>query len=170
MADDRKPQKPRVDSPSSVAAAVLAAGRIVRTPSGFELDAEETAIFAEIVAEIPKVELSDHQVRVAAMLARTIWLYERDVALLTEEGNLVPDRHGIPMLNPRVKAVQQFATQVLSYRRSLGLTSRALAGGDSRRVAISRAHNLASEHLLDNDDEDDLLARPPSHVDPDRAH
>jgi len=43
----------------------------------------------------------------------------------------------------------------------MGLTTCALAAGESRRLAIRRAHDFASEPLLD-DVEDDLLARAPA--------
>ncbi len=168
MSDKKKPQRPRVDSPSSVAAAVIASGRVIRPPSDTDLDAAETALFAEIISEIPKVDLSDHQVRIATMLARAMRMHDLDAEALAVEGNVIPDRHGVPMLNPRARAVQLGNNTVLSLRRTLGLTARALAGGDSRRVAIRRAHNLASEHLLDDMDDEDLLARPPA--DPDRVH
>ncbi|WP_326525522.1 hypothetical protein [Sphingomonas sp.] len=162
MSDKKKPQRPRVDSPSSVSSAILASGRIVRPPAGMKLTAAETAVFAEVVAEIPKVDLSDHQIRLAGMLAREIHSQTVESQTLAREGKVIADRHGVPMQNPRTKVVQQCTASVLSLRRTLGLTARALAGGDSRRVAIRRAHHLASEHMLDNMDDDDLLARPPA--------
>lgn len=167
MSDKKKPQRPRVDSPASVSAAIVAAGKIVRPPATMKLTAPETAVFAEVISEIPKVDLSDHQVRLAAMLAREMNSADVEAQTLAREGKVIEDRHGSPVANPRVKVVQQCTATVLSLRRTLGLTARALAGGDSRRVAIRRAHNLASEHMLDDMD-DDLLARPPA--DPRRDH
>lgn len=170
MSDKKKPQRTRVDSPSSVTAAIIASGRVVRPPKDMKLNAGETAAFAEVIAEIPKVDLSDHQIRLAAMLAREMHSADVEAQTLTHEGKIIPDRHGIPMTNPRVKVVQLSTSTVLSLRRTLGLTARALAGGDSRRVAIRRAHNLASEHLLDDSDDEGLLARPPANFDPDQVH
>lgn len=170
MPDKKKPQRPRADSAASVSAAIIASGKIVRPPADMELSAPETAVFAEVIAEIPKVDLSDHQIRLAAMLAREMHSHTTETRTLRDEGKVIEDRHGSPVANPRVKIVQQCAATVLSMRRTLGLTARALAGGDSRRVAIRRAHNLASEHMLD-DVEDDLLARAPADLDtPRRDH
>lgn len=171
MSDKRKPQRPRVDSPASVSAAIVASGRIVRPPNDLKLTAAETAVFAEVISEIPKVDLSDHQIRLAAMLAREMHSANVEAQTLAREGKVIEDRHGSPVANPRVKIVQQCTATVLSLRRTLGLTARALAGGDSRRVAIRRAHNLASEQMLDDVDEDNLLARPPTDPDnPRRDH
>ncbi len=170
MPEKKKPQRPRADSAASVSAAIIASGKIVRPPADMELSAPETAVFAEIIAEIPKVDLSDHQIRLAAMLAREMHSHTTETRTLRDEGKVIEDRHGSPVANPRVKIVQQCAATVLSMRRTLGLTARALAGGDSRRVAIRRAHNLASEHMLDDVD-DDLLNRPPAeHDTPRRDH
>lgn len=170
MSDD-KPRRARADSTESITAALLASSRNVQPPADMPLNDGEAQVFAEIVAEIPKVDITSHQIRIAAMLARTVRMHEIDTALLAEEGNIIPDRHGVPMVNPRAKVVQQFASQVLSFRRTLGLTARSLAGGDSRRVAISRAHNLASEHLRDDlDDDEELFARPPADFNPKQAH
>lgn len=170
MPDKKKPQRQRADSAASVSAAIIASGKIVRPPADMELSAPETAVFAEVIAEIPKVDLSDHQIRLAAMLAREMHSHTTETRTLRNEGKVIEDRHGSPVANPRVKIVQQCAATVLSMRRTLGLTARALAGGDSRRVAIRRAHNLASEHMLD-DVEDDLLARAPADLDtPRRDH
>ncbi len=170
MPDKKKPQRPRADSAASVSAAIIAAGKIVRPPAGMKLSAPETAVFAEVISEIPKVDLSDHQVRLAAMLAREMHSADLEARTLVREGKIIEDRHGSPVANPRVKVVQQGTSTVLSLRRTLGLTARSLAGGDSRRVAIRRAHNLASEHMLDDVD-DDLLNRPPvDHDTPRRDH
>lgn len=171
MPDKKKPQRPRADSPASVTAAIIAAGKIVRPPVGMKLDAAETAVFAEVIGEIPKVDLSDHQIRIAAMLARAMHSADVEAQTLAREGKVIENRHGEAVANPRAKAVQESMSTVLSLRRTLGLTARALAGGDSRRVAIRRAHNLASEHMLDDMDDDDLLARPPADFDnPRRDH
>ena len=161
MTDTKKPRRPRVDSASGITAAILASGRKISLPSGIALDEKERTIFAEIIEEFPKVEVTEHQVRMAALLAATMASAEREIIALESEGSVLTNSHGNAVLNPRVRSVQQYIASTLSYRRSLGLTARALNGGDSRNVAIRRRHNLANETILDDIDEDGLLARPP---------
>ena len=161
MTETKKPRRSRVDSATSITAAILAAGRSIKLPSGIALDHKERVIFAEIIEEFPKIEVTEHQVRIAALLATAMAAAEREMDALDGEGSVLINSHGNAVLNPRVRSVQQYISSTLSYRRLLGLTARALNGGDSRNVAIRRRHNLANETILDDIDEDGLLARPP---------
>ena len=170
MANDKKPPKPRIDSLSSIAEAVLASGKVIRPPSDVKLNPQERVIFAELCSEFSKSEISAHKIRLLAMLSQLMHSRDREHTTLQAEGSVVENSHGNPITNPRTRVVTSLDASILSLRRSLGIHARDLAGGDNRRVGLRRAHHKAYEAMLDGDD-DDLLARPPADLDnPRRDH
>lgn len=156
MTSDRRQ---RVDSAPAIIAAIGAAGRTFALPSGIIMDDEEAAIFDEVMDEFPKVEMTEHRARICAMLAKALAIAARSQAAISREGSVITNRRGNRVLNPHVRVAAKAISTVLAYRRSLGITARALNGMDTRNVTIRRQHNLASQHLVD-EIEDDLLARP----------
>lgn len=160
-----KPKKPRrvaVNSPAGVAAAIVAGGKKITLPSGMTFNPKERLIFTELCNEFSKTELTAHKIRLTAMLAKAMAMLDREQVLLEAEGSVLTNSHGNATPNPRVRAVQGFHGSILALRRSLGIHARELAGGDNRRTGIMRAHNKANEAVLDEIDEDGLLARPPN--------
>jgi len=157
----KKPRRTRVDSAAGVANAIIASGKRIAVPSGVTLDAKQMRIFLEIVEEFSLSEISGHKLRVAANMAITMAALESDQKLLMSEGSVLTNSHGNQVANPRTKACSGHISSILSFRRSLGIHTRQLeGGGDNRNVSLRRAHNKASEALLDNMDGDDLIARP----------
>ncbi len=154
-------RRARVDSHQSVHEAIAAANRSVPIPSGVELDDLETAIFDDVVAELAKSELTAHRVRLCAMIASDLARMQRSNEAVAQQGSVIINAQGNARVNPHVRVADQAARSALAMRRSLGLTARALNGGDTRNVAIRRHHNLANEALLDDMDDEGLLARPP---------
>jgi hypothetical protein len=154
----KKPQRPRVDSQPNVAAAMLAGGKKIVVPREFNFTPKQRLIFTELCDEFSKVELTAHKIRLVGILARDMATLEEQQQLLRSEGSVFVNSHGNPTSNPRLRAVQTLSASVLAMRRSLGVHARDLAGGDSRRVGIQRAHNKANEAALD--DADDLISRP----------
>jgi hypothetical protein len=158
MADKKKPRRARVDSAANVAAAIVAGGKKIVVPKEFNFTPKQRLIFTELCDEFSKVELTAHKIRLVAMLARDMATLEEQQELLRTEGSVFVNSHGNPTSNPRLRAVQTLSASVLAMRRSLGVHARELAGGDSRRVGIRRAHNKANERALDH--ADDLITRP----------
>lgn len=158
----KKPRKVAVNSAAGVAAAIVAGGKKIALPSGMTFNPQERLIFAELCNEFSKTELTAHKIRLTALLAKAMAMLDREQLLLEQEGSVLTNSHGNAAGNPRVRAVQGLHGSILSLRRSLGIHARELAGGNTRRVGIMRSHNMANETMLDEIDEDGLLARPPN--------
>jgi len=156
-----KARRPRVDSAPAITAAIAAAGRTFSPPPGVVLDTLEASIFDEVMAEFPKIDMTDHRARLCAMLAKEMATATRAQDAIDTQGVVLTNSNGNPILNPHVRVADKAIRTVLAYRRSLGITARALNGGDTRNVAIRRRHNLANEAMLDEMDDEDLLGRPP---------
>ena len=155
-----KDRRPRVDSAQGVHEAIAAANRPVPIPAGVELDELETSIFQDVVAELAKSELTAHRVRLCAMIASDLARMQRSNEAVAQQGSVIFNAQGNARVNPHVRVADQALRSALAMRRSLGITARALNGGDTRNVAIRRQHNLSNEALLDDMDDEDLLARP----------
>jgi hypothetical protein len=157
----RKHRRTRVDSPAGVTLAIIAGGKKIALPSGMKFDAAERTAFTEICEEFSKSELTAHKIRLAGLLARQVAMLNGEESALMIEGSTLSNDRGARVANPRVRAVAILTASILGFRRSLGLHARAQAGGDNRLVGVRRAHNKANETMLDDIDEEGLLARPP---------
>ena len=158
----KKPRKPRVDSAQGVASAIVAGGKKIAIPAHIKFAPKERLVFTEICGEFSKSELTAHKITLIAGMAKQMASLEEQQILLRDEGSVLVNSHGNAVSNPRVKICGQLTASVLAMRRSLGIHTRALEGGDNRNAAVRRAHNRANETMLDEMDEDELLARPPN--------
>lgn len=154
----KKPRRGRVDSITSVAAAIVAGGKKIAVPSDLTFTPKQRVIFAELCDEFSKTELTPHKIRLVAMLAEEMSKLDEEQVTHRSEGSVFINSHGNPTANPRTKVVGMLTNSVLSLRRSLGVHARELSGGDNRRTGIRRGHNKSHETALD--DADDLLANP----------
>jgi hypothetical protein len=109
-----------------------------------------------VVAEFARAEWTDHQLELAAMLARTMADLAREQQTLRAEGYISVRENGTSVENPRARAVKSLTGDILSLRRSLALHARARSG-DSRNDAKRREVAKEIERDLG---EDELLARP----------
>lgn len=159
----KKPRKSRVDSAQGVAAAIVAGGKKIAIPPHIKFTPKERLVFTEICGEFSKSELTAHKITLIAGMAKQMASLEEEQLLLRAEGSVLTNSHGNAVTNPRAKICGQLTASVLAMRRSLGIHTRALeGGGDNRNAALRRAHNKANETMLDEMDDDDLLARPPN--------
>ena len=166
--DDVKPKKPRkkrVDSKEGVADAIVAAGRSIVVPADAKLNTKERKVFTELTEEFSKSELSPHKVRLLVTLAKQIVLLEREQITLMEEGFSLTNSHGNAVPNPRARACGTLSASILAMRRSLGIHTRAQAGGDNREAAKRRAINKSNE--AGRDGYDNLIAFPGTETDDD---
>lgn len=154
----KKPRRGRVDSATSVAAAIVAGGKKIVVPTDLSFTPKQRVIFAELCDEFSKTELTPHKIRLVAMLAEEMAKLDEEQVALRAEGCVFVNSHGNPTANPRAKVVGMLTNSVLALRRSLGVHARELSGGDNRRTGIRRSHNKAHETALN--DADDLLANP----------
>lgn len=154
-------RRPRVDSLQSVHEAIAAAARPIPAPHGVDLDPLETIIFNDVIAELSKSEVTPHRISLCAILAGELARMQRSNEAISRDGSVLINSHGNARVNPHLRVADQALRSALALRRSLGITARALNGGDSRNVAIRRQHNAANEQLLDDADDEGLFARPP---------
>lgn len=145
-----------ITSPSEAVRIVQAAGLQIMPPAHMTLDEADYPHWRNVVAEFARAEWTDHQLELAAMLARTMADLAREQVSLRIEGYISVRENGTSVENPRARAVKSLTGDILSLRRSLALHARARSG-DSRNDAKRRDEGKSIERDLG---EDELLARP----------
>jgi len=130
-------RKPRSDSISEAVRIVRGAQRELVPPSHVPLDEMDWPYWHNVVAEFARAEWTEHQLELAAMLARTMANLEQEQRTLRAEGYVSESQRGTPVVNPRSLAVKAMTGDILSLRRSLALHARAKAG-DNRDAAKQR--------------------------------
>jgi hypothetical protein len=150
------PKRPRIDSVAEAVRVMSTAPASIHPPSNVPMDDGDLPFFVSVIAEFARSEWTAHQLELAAMLARTMADLEREQRGLRDEGSVLMNERGTPVVNPRKTVVQMHASSILSFRRSLSLHARA-QGGEARDVAKRRAGTKSIEADMDGDD---LIARP----------
>jgi phage terminase small subunit len=145
-------RKARIDGASEAVRIMQGVTRELQPPSHIPLDAMDWPYWHSVVAEFARAEWSEHQLELAAMLARTMANIEQEQRTLRAEGFVSVRENGTTVYNPRSSVVQTLTGQVLSLRRSLALHARARSG-DTRADAVRKVAGKNAETQLD-----DLLA------------
>lgn len=118
---------------------------------GVKLTGEARVIFDEIMEE--RADWSEHQVRLAAILAQELLRIGKAQADLMRTGYVTHNGRGNPVVHPLARVVDQGIQKVCAYRRTLGISARAL-GGEARdigrRRAIRREQQAAAVRCDDN--------------------
>lgn len=144
-----------ITSPSEAVRIMQGGTQEVRPPSHVPLDDMDWPYWESVVAEFARAEWTEHQLELAAMLARTMANLEQEQRTLRKEGFIAVRENGTSVENPRARAVKSLTGDILSLRRSLALHARAKSG-DSRTDAKRRETAKGIEADLG----DDLIARP----------
>ena len=133
------------------------AAKDLQPPEHVRMDDADWPFWSSVLAEFTRSEWTNHQLELAALLARTMADMEREQYQLRQEGSVMTTEKGTPVVNPRKAIVQMHAGTILSMRKSLSLHARAQQG-EARDVAKRRSQAKAIENgaVLD----DDLIARP----------
>jgi hypothetical protein len=141
---------------AQIEAARKSLGDIV-PPMTVPLGDDDLPFFDAVIREYAKSEWSDHQLEIAAMMARTMKDLEENQRELRAEGYITTrPSNGTTVENPRARVVKSLTGDLLSLRRSLGVHARAKA--EPREA--QRNTKILKEYEADNVLEDDLLARP----------
>ena len=148
-------RRPRIDSAAEAVRVMSKIGMEIVPPSQVKLYKIDQPFWQSVVAEFARAEWTEHQLELAAMLARSMADLEREQRRLRKEGFVSANLKGSLVENPRARAVKSLTGEILSLRRSLALHARARSG-DSRNDAARRATAKGLEATLD----DELLARP----------
>lgn len=152
-------RKRRIDSATAAVEVMKGAVRELAPPGHVRMGDEDWPFWHSVIAEFARSEWTDHQLELAAMLARAMADLEREQWELRAEGSVAFSEKGTPVVNPRKQVVQMLAGTILSMRRSLSLHARAQAG-EARDVGNRRGQTKAIE--ADNPLNDDLLGMPTS--------
>lgn len=147
-------RRTRIDSPDE--AVRIAQGRPIAPPSHVPLDDMDWPYWESVIAEFARAEWTEHQLELAAMLARTMANLEQEQRTLRSEGFTALSVKGTPVVNPRATACKGLAGDILAMRRSLALHARARNSGDNRSAATRR--DGAKAQQVEHDDE--LFASP----------
>lgn len=150
-----------VDSITAAVAIVAKASRPITVPSHVPLESGDLPFWNSVIAEFARSEWTDHQLELAAMLARTMADLEREQVMLRNEGTISYSEKGTPVVNPRKTVIQMHAGTILSFRRSLSLHAR--AQGEAESIGPRRAKTKAIENAAGFDD-DGLIPRGPTLV------
>lgn len=148
-------RKQRVDSTTAAVRIMQGVTRQMTPPSHVPLDDCDWPFWESVVAEFARAEWTEHQLEIAAMLARTMANLEREQRNLRTEGFTVKSDRGTPVQNPLAVICKGLVADILGLRRSLALHARAKAG-DNRDAAKQRDAGKA----IEADFGDELLARP----------
>lgn len=147
-------RKARIDSAAEAVRIMQGTAREVIPPSHVPLDEMDWPYWHNVVGEFARAEWTEHQLELAAMLARTMANLEQEQRTLRAEGFISVRENGTTVENPRARAVKSLTGDILSLRRSLALHARARAG-DNRDAAKRR--EMGRE--LEQETDDFLLAR-----------
>ena len=150
-------RKQRVDSASAAVKIMQGAVREIAPPAHVLLGDEDWPYWHSVVAEFPKIEWTEHQLEVAAQLAKSMADLERERNTLRVEGYVIALDGGKSVVNPRHGVARDLTNSVMSLRRNLSLHARAREG-EARDVGKRRA--IAAGVEADNPLDDPLIARP----------
>lgn len=149
-------RKQRVDSNAAAVRIMQAATQELSPPSHIPMDEMDWPFWHNVVAEFARAEWTEHQLELAAMLARTMANLESEQRQLRKEGFIAVRENGTTVENPRARAVKSLTGDILSLRRSLALHARAKSG-DSRTDAKRREQ---AKQIEGGAKFDDLLPSP----------
>lgn len=161
----RAPRKQRIDTTAAAIKVMQGAAREIVPPAHVPLDDCDWPFWENVVAEFARTEWSEHQLELAAFLAKDMADAERNRRELRTEGEVIKSDGGSPKANPRTNVLVAIGNRILATRRSLSLHARA-RGGEARDVGKRRDAAKGLENAAAgqaDEEEDDLIARPTAH-------
>ena len=126
-------KRQRVDSITAAARIVAGAAREVAPPAHILLTDADWPYWHSVVSEFAKSEWTDHQLEIAAQLAKAMADLESEMNKLRVEGYVGDDKRA----NPRGGVTRDLRNSIMSLRRNLSLHARAREG-EARDVAKRR--------------------------------
>lgn len=147
--------RPRISSAPAAVRIMQSASTDLKPPKHVPLDKCDRPFWSSVIAEFARAEWTQHQLEIAAMLARVMADLSREQRHLRKEGFVAVRANGTSVENPRSRAVKSMTSDILSLRRSLALHARARSG-DSRNDGGRKETGRSLEARFD----DDLLPRP----------
>lgn len=96
----------------------------------------------------------------AANLARCMSSIEENTKLLAEEGDVVINKRGTQIMNPRFSILEQLSRRSVALSQKIQVHAAATVGISRNQRGKNAAKKEALEAFKDMDDEDSLIARP----------
>ena len=147
----------RADSASSAVKAMLnAAQGVMPVPAHVKLRAGDAVFWDGVVRARARDEWTETDLVVAGQLARCLHDIEDEQAVLDEEGTVIRNDKGTPVVNPRVSVLEQFARREMALMRTLRMGGR--VAGAARDEGPARKIERQSRKLREELEDDELLA------------
>lgn len=130
-------------------------------PAHCRLRAGDLPFWNGIVLSRARERWDDHDLAMAATLARCMADVEKLQEELETEGHVIKNNKGTPIANPKHSVIETLTRRIVGLSRTLQIHSLA-KNGDSREQGKGlKAQRKAGEHLDDADD--DLIPRASAH-------
>lgn len=157
-------KRQRIDSITEQVKVVQAAVVEIAAPEHVPLGDRDQPFWRSVLAEKPKVEWTDHDLELAALLAIAMRRLRDEEVALSREDAVVTTTGGNLAANPRLRIVSDLHARVMKYRQTLGIHNRG-KNGEQREAQKRREQAKATEHAATGvaEDDDDLIARPTAH-------
>ncbi|MHB8123995.1 MAG: TerS protein [Desulfuromonadaceae bacterium] len=147
----------RADSAASaVKAMVNAAKDAIQVPAHVKLRDGDMVFWEGVVRARARDEWTETDLVVAGQLARCLHDIEDEQAALDEEGTVIRNDKGTPVVNPRVSVLEQFARREMALMRTLRMGGR--VAGAARDEAPGRKIERQSREIRKELEDDELLA------------
>ena len=147
----------RADSAASaVKAMVNAAKDDIQAPAHIKLRAGDKVFWDGVVRARARDEWTETDLAVAGQLARCLHDIEKEQQALDDEGTVLMNDKGTPVVNPRVSVLEQFARREMALMRTLRMGGR--VAGAARDEAPARKIERQSRKLREELEDDGLLA------------
>lgn len=147
----------RIDSVSEQKRIAASALKEIELPENVQLGERDIPFFKNIIAEFAKAEWTEHQLEIAAMLARVMSDLEQEQRVLRDEGFIAVRENGTTVENPRARVTKSLTGDILSLRRSLAL--HAYARGEADKLGKRKEMARAIERDVMDSGDSELIAR-----------
>ena len=140
-----------ITSPSEAVRIAQGSTQELSPPSHVPMQDMDWPFWHNVVAEFARAEWTEHQLELAAFLARDMANLELEQRTLREEGTITVRENGTTVENPRSRVVQNITGRILSQRRSLALHARAKSGDsrvDAKRREVAKGLEIADSELF----------------------
>lgn len=154
-----KPRRTRADSAASAVQAMVSASQPdIAVPAYVTLTESAVPFWAGVVRARTRDEWTEVDLVVAAQLAQCQADIAEEDALLREEGKVIRNDKGTPVMNPRTTVMEQLARREMALMRTLRMGGR--VAGDARDQLGKRKIERQSRALRGELEEEDdgLLA------------
>lgn len=121
------------------------ATRKIVPPAHVSLDARDLPFFNSIIAEFAKAEWSDHQIELAAKMARLMADTEAEYRAMRAEGTVITNAKGDMKISPRRTIIQMNMQTILNFRRSLSLNANLVGNRPTRDKRIKAGKQIESQ-------------------------